>query len=80
MHCIHESMAANGDGQGNRCISHRVWVGTRERPRVSIRGYNHEFSLVIIKFVYCHLSNIIIYTFMHGVEDINGEGGKRFWS
>lgn len=76
---MHESMAATGDRQRNRCISHRVWVGRRDRPRVSVRGYNHEFSLVTIKFVHCHLSNIIIYTFMHGEEDIWDlvKGGKK---
>ena len=36
--------------QGNRCTtySYKVWEGKRERSRLSTRGYDHCFSLVVI--------------------------------
>ena len=46
----------------------------RERRRLSTRGYNHSFAIVVIefKFFHCHPGFDVIETSLHGEEDRSG--------
>ena len=52
--------------------SHRVWEKEeeRERPRLSTRGHNHCFGIVVIEFTFvpCHPGFDVINTRMCGEE------------
>ena len=58
---------------GNRCTtySHRVWEGGRERPRLSTRGCNHCFGLVVIEL---HLFTVIQVFMCVGMLGMAGVG------
>ena len=52
--------------------SHRAREEERERPRLSTRGQNHCFGLVVVefKFIHCHPGFDVISTLLHGKQEI----------